>query len=184
MAKQNDQIFQLSLTEIAFTISFILLLLLGYLVVKEQAARLAAEEALAGAMASQTTASALATARQDLAATVHRAGLPVSDEIISKLVEAAEARGERDRLKTRVEDLDAQLTALTTLQQQLLAAGQSVAPSMTKEKIATALALEHHVRQLYSDGDSASDRGSDTPSPAFARPSNPAFPARTADTLG
>ena len=46
MAQQNDQVFQLSLTEIAFTITFLLLLLLGYLVFKEQTERLAAEAKL------------------------------------------------------------------------------------------------------------------------------------------
>lgn len=47
VSKRSDQVFQLSLTEIAFTIAFILLLLLGYLVMRESAAKRAAEEALA-----------------------------------------------------------------------------------------------------------------------------------------
>ena len=66
MAQQNDNIFQLSLTEIAFTITFILLLLLGYLVFKEESARLAAEAALAEVQKFEQATTALNTAKSTL----------------------------------------------------------------------------------------------------------------------
>ena len=63
---RSDQVFQLSLTEIAFMLIFILLLLLGYLVVREQAAREVAETALAEARSTEETLAALQAAKSEL----------------------------------------------------------------------------------------------------------------------
>jgi hypothetical protein len=151
---RSDQVFQLSLTEIAFTIVFILLLLLGYLVFKQQADRDAAVAALERARAMQREAGALDAARAKLRADLQAAGAAHPDDVITKLVEADDVRAERDRLKARVEDLDAKLSALIELRRALqdAAPGRGGAASAAED----ALAFRHRVRQVLAGGPSAS----------------------------
>jgi len=110
--RRNDQVFQLSLTEIAFTIAFLLLLLVGYRVWQEQAAHAAASAALAQAQEQQHAVQSMERAREDLARALREAGASDPDAAISRLVEAGELRAERDRLRRQVDDLDAKLSAL------------------------------------------------------------------------
>lgn len=146
MAQRNDQVFQLSLTEIAFTIAFLLLLLLGYLVFKEQSERQAAEAELAKVQSAERAASALNTAKAQLSAQLQGAGASNPDEVISKLVAADDVRAERDQLRQRVEDLDEKLTALTELKKQLEQAAASRRPEVTQDEVLSALALQEQVR--------------------------------------
>ncbi len=153
MAQQNDQVFQLSLTEIAFTIAFILLLLLGYLVVKEQTARMMAESALAKVKTTEQLTVALEAAKKDLRLALQGAGSSNPEEIISKLIAAEDIRVERDRLKMRVEDLDAKLTALEELRKQLERSAQAAKNDITRETVESAIALQEQVRKtLDEDG--------------------------------
>lgn len=145
MAKNNDQVFQLSLTEIAFTIAFILLLLLGYLVFREQSDRIAAEAALAKVKTIESATDALTSAKSSLVTELQKKGSQNPDEIITRLIATDEVRKERDRLKKQVEDLDAKLTALTELQNKLEMAVKSDRPDVTKEEIASALVLQEKV---------------------------------------
>lgn len=146
MAQRNDQVFQLSLTEIAFTIAFLLLLLLGYLVFKEQVERQAAEAELAKVQSAERASAALNTAKSELSTQLKGAGVTNPDEIISKLVAAEELRAERDQLRQRVDDLDAKLTALTELKKQLEQAATSLRPEVTQDEVLSALALQDQVR--------------------------------------
>lgn len=148
MTQRNDQIFQLSLTEIAFTISFLLLLLLGYLVVNEQAARKAAEEALAKTQGMERSTQAFGKAKAELGKAMRDSGVTNPDEAITRLIAADETRAERDRLKQRVEDLDAQVRAMSELQTML----DKTPDTATKKKLATdevwtALAIQNEVRK-------------------------------------
>ena len=129
MVPHNDQVFQLSLTEIAFTIAFLLLLLLGYSVWQAQSARDAAQTALASALARQREAGSLERARADLAATLRQAGASEPDAAVSKLVEASALRVERDQLRQQVDDLDARLSTLAPLKAPASAASAAVAAS-------------------------------------------------------
>lgn len=147
MAQRNDQVFQLSLTEIAFTISFILLILLGYLVFKEESGRIAAEAALSKIQTDEQATAALNNAKGMLVMALKGGGTTNPDEVITKLIAAADLHTERDRLKQQVEDLDAKLTALTELQNQLQKAAKADRSEITKEEIDSALALQEQVRQ-------------------------------------
>jgi len=147
VTRRNDQVFQLSLTEIAFTIAFLLLLLLGYLVFMGQAARQEAEKKLADAQTAQSAADALNSAQTALATLLQNAGTSNPDEVITKLVAAEELRAERDKLQQRVDDLDARLTALTELQNQVEKAAASQRSAVTQEEVLTALALQDQVRE-------------------------------------
>ncbi|MDH4381362.1 MAG: hypothetical protein QE509_05690, partial [Gammaproteobacteria bacterium] len=135
MTRRNDQVFQLSLTEIAFTIAFLLLLLLGYLVFMGQAARQDAEKKLADAQTAQSAADALNSAKTALATLLQNAGISNPDEVITKLVASEELRVERDKLQQRVDDLDARLTALTELQNQVEKVAASQRSAVTQDEV-------------------------------------------------
>jgi hypothetical protein len=148
VASRNDQVFQLSLTEIAFTIAFILLLLLGYVVFKEQSERLAAEAALAKVGSAERTTDTLSAARTALVAELNRAGAANPDEVITKLVAADEVRNERDKLKKQVEDLDARLTALSDLQDEIQKAAKDKRPDITKREVDHAISFTDQVAKM------------------------------------
>lgn len=147
MSQRNDQVFQLSLTEIAFTIAFILLLLLGYLVFKEQTDRKAAEDALKQVQGLERVTIALEQSKRELAATLRGSGVANPDEVISRLIAAEDARAERDLLRTQVDDLNAKLTALTELQKLLEATGGASKDSVASSEVASALALQSEIRK-------------------------------------
>lgn len=126
--RRNDQVFQLSLTELAFAVAFLLMLLLGWKVVDEERARREAEDALAKAQRAgsvEQATRALDAARTALVQEMRGAGGADPDGAISRLVAGVEARAERDRLKARVEDLEARLSALAELQRRLQAAASA-----------------------------------------------------------
>ncbi len=151
MIQKNDQIFQLSLTEIAFTISFILLLLLGYLVGKEQSDRKIAEEALSEIQTLEQQTSALNLAKSELTTLLRNAGSPNPDGVIKKLIAADEVRAERDFLKKQVEDLDSKLTALTELRNQLEDAGKESKKKIILEEVESAISFLEQVKKLSPD---------------------------------
>lgn len=155
MAQQNDQVFQLSLTEIAFTIAFILLLLLGYLVFKEQTDRKAAEEMFAKVQSTQQATAALDAAKTSIAATLNAAGSLNPDDVITKLIAADGVRAERDALRQRVEDLDAKLTALIQLRDELEKAASSKKPEITREEIESALVLQDQAKKALANAEAA-----------------------------
>lgn len=146
MAHKNDQVFQLSLTEIAFTIVFILLLLLGYLVFKEQEDRKAAEDALKSVQGLEKASAALEKAKKGLGDSLRAAKASNPDEVISAMVAAANVQAERERLQREVEDLNAKMTALVELQKALDSAGAGTKGDLAKSEVASALALQNEVR--------------------------------------
>jgi hypothetical protein len=177
VAQRNDQVFQLSLTEIAFTVAFILLLLLGYLVFKEESLRKAAEAELAKVQSAEGATAALDAARAAIKATLQGTGVGSPDEVITKLIAVEDVRAERDRLKKRVEDLDAKLTALEELRKRLEEAGRTGRPDVTSDEVTTALALQDQVRKALEDAESAPPA---VPSSAVQPGSKPASVAASA----
>lgn len=145
MAQRNDQVFQLSLTEIAFTISFILLLLLGYLVFKEQSERLDAEQKLALVQSSESAAAALEVAKNTLETALRKVDGSHPQDVITKLIAADEIRVERDRLKQQIDDINAKLTALTELKTQLENAAKEAGNDVTLEQVESALVLQQKI---------------------------------------
>jgi hypothetical protein len=162
VAQRNDQVFQLSLTEIAFTIAFLLLLLLGYLVYKEQSERQAAEAELAKVQAAESATAALAAAKSELSTTLQGAGVANPDEVISKLIDAEQMRAERDQLRQRVDDLDAQLTALTELKAQLEQAAAAGRPDVTQDTVLSALILRDQIRAAVEQSVQDAPKKADT----------------------
>lgn len=171
MAQKNDQIFQLSLTEIAFCIVFILLLLLGYLVIKEQEERRRAEEALAQVHSADVSKRQFDDARAALVAELGKAGKASPDEVITKLVEAQKLREERDNLRRQVEDLDAKLTALMELQQ-LLEQSAGEKSAIAQSEVATALAIQAAVRRELGEPEANPSRKTADAGDALTSPLN------------
>jgi hypothetical protein len=148
VSKGSDQVFQLSLTEIAFTIAFILLLLLGYLVMRESEAKKEAEQALAKVQALDAAQQAFEEATTRLKQGLAGAGAANPDEIISRLVADAKAAAERDRLQVRVRDLEAQLSALAEVKQTVANATKEASKKETVDRVMSALALQAEAEKI------------------------------------
>lgn len=150
MKEKNDQIFQLSLTELAFMIAFILLLLLGYMVKKEEAEKRAAEIELTKVQTIEHAITTLNAIQSTLATTLTNAGTQNPDALISKLIEADDVRVDRDRLKQQVRDLDVKLTSLTEIQHQIEKFEKSSRPEFTKHLIESSLTLQNEWRKQFN----------------------------------
>jgi len=124
--RRDDPVFQLSLTELAFSIAFLLLLLLGLRISQAQAERDSALRTLAHSEDARAAAADLEHARGELERALREAGSTDPEALLSKLVASEDARAERDRLRRRVADLDARLSAL----QALLARNEPLKPAL------------------------------------------------------
>jgi hypothetical protein len=113
--RRDDPVFQLSLTELAFTIAFLLLLLLGIRIAQSRAERDAALATLAHSEDARAAAEDLQRARDELERALKAAGSVDPEALLTKLLASEDARAERDRLRARVKDLDARLSALQAL---------------------------------------------------------------------
>ena len=168
MAQPKDQVFQLSLTEIAFIICFLLLLLLGYVVFKEESDRKMAEAALANVEANVGATAAMRTAKAELAKQLEAGGAKNPHEIISNLVAAESFKNERDRLKARVDDLNAKLTAMVALDERLARATPKEREQLTKDEVVSALALQDQVTKAV-----AKDNVNNSSKPSVQAPPTP-----------
>lgn len=142
MTKDNDQVFQLSLTEIAFTLVFIILLLLGAMVFKAETDKKVLEAQIATAAETKSALDALNEAKQSLLATLSSTGAAKPDEIISELTSPKNWMQERDKLKARIVDLDKQISALTELKNAITNASEREKDRVIKEQIESALSLQ------------------------------------------
>lgn len=153
---RNDQVFQLSLTEIAFTVSFILLLLLGYLVFKEQSARKDAQAALETAGGTERLRDGLEKAKADLVKALERSGRTDAQKLVEKLSEAEGLRQENSQLQRQVEDLDSKLTAMVE-QQKLAGSGSEEQRKAAKDAVLAALALLAAADKAMRDSQGSAD---------------------------
>lgn len=174
VSKRSDQIFQLSLTEIAFTISFILLLLLGYLVMRESEAKKNAEKALAMVHDLGVAQRAFDDASTRLKEGLIGAGATNPDEIISRLITDAEGASERDRLKVQVKDLEAQISALAEVKQLVADVTKEAGKKEIVARVLSALALQ-------ADAEKAIEAAKNDASTPITQPTS-APPAITEDT--
>lgn len=162
MAQKNDQIFQLSLTEIAFCIIFILLILLGYQVIQEQEARKKAEEILVKIQSLEETKNQLEVIRLNFSEELNRSGAASPDDLITKLLDIEKTREENQRLRKKIEDLDAQITALAELQK-LIEKNSNNETQLVKEEIQSALILQAEARRELDKQDEKSAKGTEVP---------------------
>lgn len=176
VSKRNDQVFQLSLTEIAFTISFILLLLLGYLVMRESEARKMAEEALANVQDLGAAQQAFDEASERLQEELDTAGATNPDEIISRLAADARVAADHDRLQHRVKDLEAQISALAEVQQTIANVASQAGDEELVERVMSALALQ-------ADAEKAIEAAKDAASSAASQPASSPTPSSAPSSM-
>ena len=92
MSSKNDQVFQLSLTEIWIILCFILLLLMGYKVWQLTQKNDQMVGKLASVQSLDERELAIKAATDDLRARLKSIGMKNPDEIISKLIDASKAK--------------------------------------------------------------------------------------------
>lgn len=151
MSKKNDQVFPTSLSEIAFILVFLIMILLGYMILKEQKEKEKAHEQLAKVavvQSAEAATQAMREANRQLREALTAGGHQKPQEMITQLVEAKQVRTERDELREQLRELDEKLTALTALREQLAKAGSSKEAKITKDEVESAMALQDQVRKL------------------------------------
>jgi len=110
--KQDDRVFQLSLTEIAFILIFILLFLLGYLIQQNKAEIEALNNKVNSYKNIEVQLQALNALKVDLERMLINLGIRKPDEALSKLIDAKSLEIEKIQVKKSLEEVDQKLTAL------------------------------------------------------------------------
>lgn len=116
--KRNDSVFQLSLTELAFTLVFLLLLLSGIkLVVSDRDKREAEKKVdkIQAQIDKCNTENSKKNACDKIDQILNRQGIVNPNELISAMQRTEEKERENHEFKKKIEDLDAQLTAMQAI---------------------------------------------------------------------
>jgi hypothetical protein len=164
--QRTDQVYPLSLTELAFVVIFLILLLTGWMVVSSgeelAAAQRQRDEALArtAELSSgdalerlQALDQSLRQTQAEIKALLADSGARDPDGLLSELVRRSRAEADSARLRQRVEDLDAQLSASQEIRKQVeAAAGQAgTHPGAVKEQIVSALEFKRALEQAAGE---------------------------------
>jgi hypothetical protein len=153
MRPDNDTVFQLSLAEIAFTLVFILLLLLGWMYIhadEQYRDTLAQLQELREHELRPYAQDAFEAAREALKSELTQAGVD-ADAVIERLTERAQVAAENAALRQRIDHLDAQLTALTEIKAILQQASQNPTVGTTEAALTSALELRAKLEQKILD---------------------------------
>lgn len=152
MTDKGDKIFQLSLTEIAFILVFILMFLLGSMVFfafqenEELLAKIAAADGLDQQLAQLVSAKALL--KEEI--TRHSSANP--EEVITQLVTESTAKSEVAKLKKVLEEYQDKITALSEIQGAIeQAAGDGIDSMIVQQQIEDALRLAARLREKINN---------------------------------
>lgn len=151
MSAKNDQVFQLSLTEIFIIVCFILLLLMGYQIFKLTHKNQELNEQAATYHNFDEREKAIKAASEQLKSQLTALGVQKPDEIISKLVDASKARDEVNRLKVLLTQYDQELTALATIERALQEAGSKNKGEDAKRLILETMMSFEQLKKLVVD---------------------------------
>jgi hypothetical protein len=157
---RRDQVFQLSLTELAFTVVFLLLLLTGLMVVNTERERDAArksEQAIRDQHAYLTAKeAAVAEVWTQIRLALAQAGVKDLDERLSDLVRWTSERARVEGLRSRIDDLYSRLAALEEVRRTLERVApqdqQRTARQLAEAAIATLHGLESATGQRIETG--------------------------------
>ncbi|VVO95331.1 hypothetical protein PS903_02497 [Pseudomonas fluorescens] len=153
MSQKNDQVFNLSITEIWMVLAFILLLLTGWQVWKLTSDKKELEIKVASYQDLDDREQELSRARDDLRAKLAQMGLKNPDDIISKLVDASKAREELDRLKVLLTQKDEQMASLAAIDKALEQASSEDKGKDAKRLILETLMSYDQLKKLVVDPD-------------------------------
>ena len=154
MSKKNDQVFPTSLSEIAFILVFLLMLLLGYLILKEQKEKEEAQRQLAmvgQVQSAEAATQAMQQANTELTQTLASNGYAKPAEVITQLVEASQVRAERDQLRQQLKELNDKLTALEEIRDKIAKISSAQTDKVAREEVESALHLQQEIRKLTQD---------------------------------
>lgn len=150
MAAKNDSIFQLSLTEIAFTICFLLMLLLGLMVYKATQDNKRLKETLSNLDGVNERQEILKSAKEEFEKQLRTMGAKNPSELISKLVKDATAQQEADRLKVILEQKEQQITAMVQVEKLLKDIAEQKKIPAAKEHVEQAIILLEELKQAMA----------------------------------
>ena len=153
--RRNDPVFQLSLTELAFTVAFLLLLLTAVLVAKAERER----DALRQALDAAGEARAEAIAKEDAANAIWsemrlalaRGGGADLDERLSELIRRVDAQAHADGLRIRLDELQTRLTALEALRGTLERASPEGRDAAARARIENGLAALRGIESVTGE---------------------------------
>ncbi len=147
MSNKSDQIFQLSLTEIAFILVFILMFLLGSMVFLAQKENQGLRETLEGLGNFEQKKADLEKATQLVAETLAGKGINNPEEVIKNLVDSVNSHEEIVKLKKQIVDQDAKITALSEIQKAIDAAKGQGEGALVQKEIEQALLLSKELKE-------------------------------------
>lgn len=147
MSTKNDQIFQLSLTEIAFTIAFMLMILLGFMVFQATKDNQMLKDQLSYLEDADTKLVELEAVEERLSTQLKDLNVTDPEEMISKLVDASKAQEEATRLKQLLLEQDEKITALSKIQQALDKAAKEQGGNLIADDIQKALELAQMMKE-------------------------------------
>lgn len=151
MSTNNDQVFPTSLSEVAFTLVFLLMLLLGYMIVRVEKEKAELKVKLLNATqteSAEAAKNALDKAIGRFESEMAAAGHPSPEAITTKIVETSDVQVARDRLRKEQLDLNERMSALNVLWEKVERAGIVPSDKVRREEIEQALRLQEEIRTL------------------------------------
>lgn len=165
--RKSDQVFSVSLSEIAFTLVFMLMLLLGFMVLMERKEKDEVKSRLAKLEQSQlapqvaaAAASAMQAAQTALTAAMGKAGAGSPEQVaqvVKEFTNVGEQQARQEQLRQEVLDLTRKLVALEELRNRVEKAGRKIDEQLTREEVEQAMALRSEAAKLIGPAAAASD---------------------------
>ena len=163
--RKNDLVFPVSLSEIAFTLVFLLMLLLGFMVIRERKENDEAKARIAvlelrqrEPQAAAAAASAMDAAKADLAQALAKAGAGSPEQVahvVKEFINVGEQKARQEQLEQEVLDLTRKLVALEDLRNRVEQAGRKIDDQLTRQDVEQAIALRNEVAKLVDPDPSA-----------------------------
>ncbi|MBA1245871.1 hypothetical protein [Pseudomonas japonica] len=151
MTQKNDQVFNLSITEIWMVLAFILLLLTGWQVWKLNGEKKALEQKALSYQRLDEREKAIAQAAEALKANLTQIGIKNPDEVMAKLVDASKARDESERLMVLLTQKDEQLATLAAIDKALEDSGSKDKSKDAKRLVLETLMSYEQLKKLVTD---------------------------------
>ena len=138
---RNDQVFQLSLTEIALILVFLLMLLLGWLTKAAQKDAEKAKENLAAIPNAHLVIQELEKAKENLRKAIERANVADPDKLFEDLVRYSSMVEKNKKLEDEIEKAETELKELLELMQTLGGKDAALAAKDVAEKIGEGMGI-------------------------------------------
>lgn len=151
MSKKNDQVFNLSITEIWMVLAFILLLLTGWQVWKLTKEKNSLEQRVANLTDLSDREKAVDEATVALKVKLKHLGIKNPDEVIAKLIDASKARDESERLKVLLTQKEEHLAALAPIDKALEESGSKDKGEDAKRLVLETLMSYEQLKKLVTD---------------------------------